>query len=681
MAKIPNTSRRGARYSFRRRLSLPDGSTVLLRLPLATADPATARTRASALSARFEAIKARLRRSEGWRVSLTASQMTAVFKSELEVELGRAMAEICMAKNIDSAVLDSRLHHEAWSVTQAPHRPYELTPDDEYCLNQLGLDPDNIDWVRMLADRVCHPDAIHDADVEARLVELGYSLSPPALAVARMQMSRARAAARARASQFMDPLIQHAEDQAAAMLALPFDAATVSYVDWSSKPDGVPVPAAPAPASIFMARDERRFSEVIEDVVATMRHEGQWSGNASQQRRIMNTFTWITGNKRLCDYDHLDVDVFRRGLEQLPSSFRFGTSEKGAMSRPFAEAQAKLPVLTKEMKRTTNTTNRDLSTMSTVAKHLAKTAWRPTIPNTVVLDFAGATVKGSRRTEAAETRPPWTRPHLAVLFSSPLYTGGGGHLRRLRKGDEPKVFHDAAYFAPLMWYYTHACRDEICGLRVDEVDIEHAIRHIKIQDNDLRGRDGELAGEKRIARKRVLPLHGEILRLGFADYVRAIRAEGHVALFPELYGNAEKRGGAQFYNVAWRHMVELIGSQIALPKADNGKGPDIHSIRSLGSSFYEVEGVNEIMRADVMGHARTGTNAKHYSKRMATEGAAVVLLERKDFMERYIPVITGHLVPTAINLLPIEARSRLGRGIERKGRSDRGQRRTPQNAG
>ena len=42
-----------------------------------------------------------------------------------------------------------------------------------------------------------------------------------------------------------------------------------------------------------------------------------------------------------------------------------------------------------------------------------------------------------------------------------------------------------------------------------------------------------------------------------------------------------------------------------------GQDPDIHSIRSLGSSFYEVDGVNEIMRADIMGHARQGTNAKH----------------------------------------------------------------------
>jgi integrase len=533
----------------------------------------------------------------------------------------------------------------------------------------------------MLADRLCHPDAIAEIEIEERLVELGYTSSAQAIAVARIQMSRARAAARGRASQFLDPLVQNTEDQAAAMLALPFDAATVVYVDEVPKPVVTPSSTLSPPASIFMARDERRFSEIIDDVVATMRHEGQWSGDAGQQRRIMGTFAWITENKRLCDYDHLDVDVFRRGLERLPVTFRFGSKEKGAMSRPFMEVIAELPSVTKQTKRTTKTTNRDLSTMSTVAKHLAKTAWRPAIPNTMVLDFAEATVKASRRNEETDTRPPWTRAHLAVLFSSPIYTGGGGHLSRLRHVDEPKVYQDAAYFAPLLWYYSHACREEICGLRVDEVDIDHAIPHFKIQDNDLRGLDGELAGEKRVARKRALPLHDELLRLGFASYVRAIRAEGHIALFPELYLNAAKRGGGQFYNVAWCQMVDHIAAQIDLPKAENGKGPDIHSIRALGSSFYEVEGVNEIMRADVMGHARTNTNAKHYSKRMSTEGLEVVLSERKTFMTRYIPVITDHLVSTEISLLPLEHRSRLGRGTARKGRSDHGGHRVRRNTG
>jgi hypothetical protein len=171
------------------------------------------------------------------------------------------------------------------------------------------------------------------------------------------------------------------------------------------------------------------------------------------------------------------------------------------------------------------------------------------------------------------------------LFSSPIYTGGGGARHRLQSEVPlPRVWHDAAYFAPLLWYYHQACHEEICGLRHDEVIIDHDVPHFWIQDNDVRGRDGELAGEKRMARRRALPLHPELIRLGFLDYVKAVRAEGHVALFPELYVNRAKRGGAQFYDAAWCHIVEWLGDGMEIPRNEKGKGADIHSIRSLGAS-------------------------------------------------------------------------------------------------
>ena len=152
----------------------------------------------------------------------------------------------------------------------------------------------------------------------------------------------------------------------------------------------------------------------------------------------------------------------------------------------------------------------------------------------------------------------------------------------------------------------------------------------------------------------------------------AIRAEGHTALFPELYLFESKRGGAQFYDRAWRYMVQWITDRMEVEVNDKGKGPDIHSIRALGSSFYEVDGVNEIMRADIMGHARSGTNAKHYSKRIKTEGLEIVLRERLAFIDRYVPKITKHLEPAPIRLLSIEARSRVGSGRHRRIRSDAG---------
>lgn len=380
----------------------------------------------------------------------------------------------------------------------------------------------------------------------------------------------------------------------------------------------------------------------------------------------MQSFAWITGDHELGSYDHRDVARFKNGLKLLPTTFRFGSPDKGALSRPFEEVVSEIDPITPGTARNLKTVNRDLSTMSTVAKHLALTSWKPRIHNALIMDFASATV-AIQQDENAELRPPWKKEELECLFRSPLYVGGGAGKNRLKSENLcPRVWHDAAYWAPLIWCYTHACREEIYGLEVCDVFDDHPVAHIFIRENLTRGKDGEKAGEKRIARRRKVPLHDEILRLGFLEYVAAVRAEGHTALFPELYLFDSKRGGAQFYDRAWRYMIQWIIDRMEVEVTDKGKGPDIHSIRALGSSFYEVDGVNEIMRADIMGHARSGTNAKHYSKRIKTEGLEVVLRERLALIDRYVPEITKHLEPAPIRLLPIEARSRVGSGRHRR---------------
>ncbi|MEA1618025.1 hypothetical protein SOQ14_03755, partial [Erythrobacter sp. T5W1-R] len=66
-------------------------------------------------------------------------------------------------------------------------------------------------------------------------------------------------------------------------------------------------------------------------------------------------------------------------------------------------------------------------------------------------------------------------------------------------------------------------------------------------------------------------------------------------------------------------------------------------------------------RADIMGHARKGTNALHYSKRVETHGVAQVLAEYRAFMVKQIDVATSDLRPRPVRLLPLRHRSRTGK--------------------
>ena len=683
MSRIPFTIRIEGRYSFRRRIHFRNIISKPLTLALQTADPAAARERVAILAARFVIVRADVKTMLEGQRNLTGIEIEAIFRRELEQQLGSWLSDAYANAPWSSSVMEEAARHgEAYRQLRLPDPRYDMDP-----LAVARLDAANSaraesdltpEWARPLVDQI--RDRLSDEYVSAALKAVGATPSESNIAAARTHLIRAGASACARAQGVFDEDVLDAADPLRAMMAdlgdLSSDARALL-----SKAEGVSVPVAqpnlPSPAPTtecpFAIYDSRRFSEIIEDTLAALKRKKVWRGDLKQQRMILECFAWMTGDRELGSYDHRDVETYVQRLLLIPArGFRFGTLKKGNMSRPFEEVQKELPKLTPELERSLKTVNRDLSTMSTVARHLERSAWKPKIPGNVVLNFAAATMTIPQE-DTSELRPAWEKEQLECLFRSPLYCGGGPGKKRLKTDSlSPQVWHDAAYWAPLIWYYTHACREEICGLEIADVVIDHPVPHIYIRDNLTRGRDGEKGGEKRLARRRKIPLHSELIRLGLLDYVAAIRAEGHVALFPALYLFKTKRGGAQFYDRAWRFMVQWIFDRMEVSVNDKGKGPDIHSIRALGSSFYEVDGVNEIVRADIMGHARSGTNAKHYSKRIKTEGLEVVLRERLEFLQRYIPEITKHLDPAPIRLLAIEARSRVGSGRHRRIRSDAG---------
>jgi hypothetical protein len=659
MCRIPCTVRIAGRYVYRRRIHFRNIISKPLPIALQTADPAVARLRAAMLSARFAMVKHEV---EGMlsddRSFLTGNEIEALFRRELEHELARNLGD-AFSNQSHSRFMDdnARPLAEAYRIARRPDRPNALTEADRAELARRGIDQCDLTAIEEYLANFCHSAGLGDDDIAARLMAIGVPASGALLEVARSHILRARAEAWRRTERVFDPAVIDAANPLQAMLAL--DASPSAAPERQAEPGG-------GGACPFIVFDQLRFSEGIDQIITELRQDKTWKGDCAQQRRIMRTFAWITGDKPRGAYTHLDVDAFKRGLMRLPKDYQFGS-----MTKPFAEVVTSLPAPTSDKERHAKTVNRDLSTMSRVSRHLAKTVWAPRQPNTLVLDFAAATL--TVKDTGDDPRPPWRKEHLALLFGSPLYTGNDGPLHRLTaNGRHLTVSHDAAYWVPLLCYYHHSCREETCGLRADEVVIDHDVPHFVIQDNDVRGRDGELAGEKRLARRRKLPLHPELIRLGFLDYVRAVRDENHVALFPELYVHAAKRGGAHFYARAWQHMADWIEDRLPVERNRFGKGPDIHSIRALGSSFYEVEGVNEIMRADVMGHARESVNGKHYSKRMATEGVTVVLRERLNFMMRHVPSLTAALEPSPIRLLPLNQRSRVGSARARKIRSDAG---------
>lgn len=114
----------------------------------------------------------------------------------------------------------------------------------------------------------------------------------------------------------------------------------------------------------------------------------------------------------------------------------------------------------------------------------------------------------THRTENA--RRPWSPEEMEALFSSPLFSS-----YELPKG--PKPGRDAAYWVPLLGLYTGARVGELCQLRVVDVERTAAGLFLRITD------EAEGATVKTAAGHRRVPVHPELVRLGFSDYLEDTR--------------------------------------------------------------------------------------------------------------------------------------------------------------
>jgi integrase len=151
-------------------------------------------------------------------------------------------------------------------------------------------------------------------------------------------------------------------------------------------------------------------------------------------------------------------------------------------------------------------------------------------------EASGLTVKTPSGEKA---RRSFDLPALKSVFSSPVYSaghrpkGGGG---------------EASYWLPLLALFTGARLEELCQLH--PADIMKVAYHdeggeasawvIRITD------EGEGQGLKNVGSRRRIPLHPELERLGFVEYVQQAKAEGRKRIFHKLAPSVDGKEGGNF---------------------------------------------------------------------------------------------------------------------------------------
>lgn len=126
----------------------------------------------------------------------------------------------------------------------------------------------------------------------------------------------------------------------------------------------------------------------------------------------------------------------------------------------------------------------------------------------------------------AENYVPFSVDQLRAIFDAPLYRGclndGPGYAR-----SGPNVIRGNRFWIPLVSLFTGMRLNEICQLDVADVRSEDDIPYILIE----KGPDKRLKNKS--AARRV-PIHSELMRMGFLRYVEQQRLSNHRKLFPGL---------------------------------------------------------------------------------------------------------------------------------------------------
>lgn len=189
-------------------------------------------------------------------------------------------------------------------------------------------------------------------------------------------------------------------------------------------------------------------------------------------------------------------------------------------------------------------------------------------------------------------RRPWTADELSTFFKQPL------HLDYLFP-DDKKAGKDAAYWIPLLGLYTGARVGELAQLRVIDVLTDSDVPMLSITN------EGDEQRVKTKAGLRDVPIHSELIRLGFLDYVASAQKQSSGSLWPDLPTREGKPGGyfSQWFGIYRRGL-------------GFGKAPDFHCFRHTVRTQMSEAGIPEAVIDTLVGHEVNGSvGAKVYTHR------------------------------------------------------------------
>jgi integrase len=229
-----------------------------------------------------------------------------------------------------------------------------------------------------------------------------------------------------------------------------------------------------------------------------------------------------------------------------------------------------------------------------------------------------------------DKRRAFGEAELTAIFESPVYANA---LRPAAGGGE------AAYWLPLLSLYTGARQTELGQLHPDDVrqeayrdadDKEQSAWVLRIVENAERGQQVKNEGSERR-----IPIHADLIALGFVTMAQQALAQGRSRIFPDIVPNSVKVLMGNWSKWFGRYRRKECG----LP----GKDTPFHSFRHTFKHHARLVGIPNEIHNEFTGH-ETGDVADTYG------GLSYPLRPLVEGMKRYR--VEGFTLPAPPPALP-----------------------------
>lgn len=327
------------------------------------------------------------------------------------------------------------------------------------------------------------------------------------------------------------------------------------------------------------------FSETAARFVAKQKLTRSWENQtALQNEKSYELFEAICGNRTLRFYTRKDAATFKDVLQRLPSDYGKASQYLGKSPDEIlaldAESGSKSPRLASK------TVKRHLSALSSLWDEMHS---RDEAAKGIFSGF-----QFSKQKRARDQRALWSRDDLKRLFKTPIWTGCQSAGRRTLPGS--MIIRDERFWIPLIAVFSGARQEEICQLRIEDIQQQAGIWVFDINGEEPR----QLKNESAV---RIVPIHRELIRIGFLKYVESQRKAGQDRVFPNLEpGGADDRFGHGFtkWFTRYRRAVGLYK-----------EGKDFHSFRHSATTFLGQGDVEDSIIDRLTGHTTPGETSRY----------------------------------------------------------------------